>query len=254
MAIDFDKLRNKLEQLNNPGAKRNGGNTWRPLKEPVKVRLIEYPYEDDPFVERYFHYGVGSGPGFLCPRKNLGKPCPVCDFGNELYNSSDDQDKELAKSLWAKPRYHAVVVDRTDAESKPKFWQFGPTVYKKLIQTLLNTDYSHMMDVNSGVDLSVYQEKKTGKLYPDTDYTPDRKDTPLAETEEEINKIISSVVQLEEVYATLTLSEIKERLKNWLDSRDDASSVSVSSGETTKQPKKSESSIDEEFEKALASA
>ena len=48
------------------------------------IRIV--PTADgDPFKERYFHYGVGEQ-SFLCPKRNFGDDCPVCNFGNQLWN------------------------------------------------------------------------------------------------------------------------------------------------------------------------
>src|SRR3990167_8834008 len=116
---NLEKIRNRLEALKagNRFAQRENDNFfWKPKKDGSKstVRLIHYPFsEEDPFVELYFNYNIGEGPGFLS-LKMLGKPDPVNDFAKTLWNSEDPKDKELAKQLFPRQRFYAVVVDRED--------------------------------------------------------------------------------------------------------------------------------------------
>ena len=99
--------------MKNPG-KAYKSNLWKPSKDGEKktIRLIEYPYSDDPFVELFFHYNIGKGQSILCPKKNYGKTCPVCDFAVSLISSGSEEDKTLAKGLWPKQRIYAAMIDR----------------------------------------------------------------------------------------------------------------------------------------------
>lgn len=272
MAIDLDKLRNKLDQLKNPDAKRFNTKTWKPKKEGEKstIRLIEYPFGDDPFVELWFHYGIGNGPGILCPKKNNGKSCPICELAIKLVESKDESDKEISKKLWPKQRMYAVVVDRDDATPAPKYWGFGTSIYQKLIEALLSPQTGHMMEVSSGIDMVVWSEKKPKKKFAETEFVLDRNDSPLAETDKEIKDIVAAITPIEEVFKPSTTSEIKKRLTDWLSFSDDEGSAEDKSSESVKggdngsedhsksTSKVSESSnaedIDADFERALANS
>ena len=77
MAIDLNKMKQKLAS-----AQGNGGGKsdfWKITEGEHTVRLL--PSEDgDPFREFWFHYNVGTHNGFLCPKRNFGDNCPVCEF------------------------------------------------------------------------------------------------------------------------------------------------------------------------------
>lgn len=267
MSLDIQKLKDKLEQLKNPGARRSKKPLWRPNKdgEESLVRLIEYPYDDDPFVELWFHYQVGTGPNsnFLCPRLNHGKSCPVCDFASSLIKSEDEQDKALAKKLFAKQRIYAVVIDRGDAEPTPKLWGFGKTVYQQLLTDLVDEDVGNYMDPKAGLDAKVRFEQPPGQQFPKTHVRFARKESPLADSEAEVQQIKNKIPKVEDVYQLLTRSQIDEQLSTWLNSGVDAEEESKETtrggtDESSNNSKDSEVStgssfedIDAAFEEAL---
>lgn len=255
MGLDLERLRNKLDRLKNPSKTKFSRNTWRPKKdgEESVVRLIEYPYGDDPFVELWFHYGIGKGPGILCPRIPDGKTCPICEF------AESERDHEHAKKLWPKQRIFAVTIDRADGKPTPRYWGFGKQVYQKLIESLLNDEYSHYLDVMNGIDMTVITTQPEGQAYPKTDFTFSRKDSPLAASEADIQEIMNSVKPIDEVFKQSTTAEIQERLTAWLSfTEEEAEKESTETkrggaAETAKAPvDTSMEKIDEDFEKALA--
>ena len=78
MAINLDLMRKKLSTSKNNG-KVEDNTKWRPSEGDQTVRIL--PTTDgDPFKEFHFHYNVGKNPGILCPKRNHGEDCPICDF------------------------------------------------------------------------------------------------------------------------------------------------------------------------------
>jgi len=224
MSFDVNRLKNKLEQLKNPGKKNgNANDLWKPNRDgtPSTVRVLPYPYGDDPFVELFFYYGVGDGPGFLAPHRNFGRPDPVHDFAQSLWNSGDKDDAELAKSLFPKQRIYAVVVDRDDPTMTPKFWGFGKQVYQTLIEHLLDDDYSNYMDANEGLDLEIRYEKNSGQSFPRTNLKFKRKESPLADSPEKIREILGNIKEIDKVFQPLTTAEVQERLNKWMSSKEE---------------------------------
>lgn len=263
MALDLERLKNKLEQIQNPGLKQFNRKTWKPEKEGKhsNIRLIQYPFGEDPFPELWFHWGIGSGPGIMCPRKNYGKTCPICEFAISLHNSDSQADKDQAKGLWPKQRMYAVVIDRADDEPTPKYWGFGIQVYQQLLENLVNPKTMHMLDPESGIDIEVWSTKAKGKKYPETFFSLDRSDTPLADDSKKIKEILASIEPIEELYKPSTTAEIKKRLQEW-SSLEDAEAAEAESSETLKGGSEDSSTttepinaedIDAEFERALAS-
>ena len=116
MAVDFDAIRRKLNQLSGQGNKRN--TMWRPQEgEEVTVRLLSFQDNDDglPFVERWFYYNIGNNPGLLAPYQ-FGKEDPIQDLINKLRDEATKESYELAKKLYPKPRYYAPVIVRGEED------------------------------------------------------------------------------------------------------------------------------------------
>jgi len=254
--MDLDKLRSKLEQLKNPGSTNFTSNIWKPKKdgEESRIRLIHYPFSDDPFVELWFYYGIGQGPGILSPRRMSGRSDPIWDLAQELRESGDEKDLELAKTLSPKQRIYAVVVDRDDPSQTPKYWGFGKMVYQELLEKIFNEEYGNYMDPNKGIDITVKSEKKAGKRYPETSLTFSRRETPLADSEDKIDKILKSIKPIEDVFKPMATAEIKKRLQDWL-SFSEEEVVNEDSGETVRKASSNSSggvyNVEEELEKAL---
>ena len=89
MGINLEKMRAKLAAVQNNGDSSKSA-FWRPNDGNQTIRVV--PTADgDPFKEVYFHYNVAKG-GILCPKRNFGDSCPVCDFASNLRASSSDSD------------------------------------------------------------------------------------------------------------------------------------------------------------------
>ena len=92
MAIDLAKMRAKLEAVKNRGGKAG---FWKPPEGESTIRII--PTKDgDPFKDFHFHYNVGKSSGFLCPKRNYGDDCPVCEFATKLYKESTEDSVKMA--------------------------------------------------------------------------------------------------------------------------------------------------------------
>ena len=51
----------------------------------ARFSRLQISRDGDPFKEFHFHYNVGKNPGILCPKKNHGEDCPICDFASTLW-------------------------------------------------------------------------------------------------------------------------------------------------------------------------
>jgi hypothetical protein len=273
MAFDMEKIRAKLEGLKtgntNNTPKEIQENTWRPKKPgdgPTQIRLIANPHNDDePFNELYFHYNIGR-PGFICPERSFGKPCPACEMRKQLFQSNKELDKQLAKKFFPKERYYAVVINREDDEPKPRYWQFGKGIYMSLLEKLVDPDYATFLDPKEGLDMVVEQTKQKDKDFADTSCTPRRKESVLADSDEEIEEIMDAVPALMDVFGAYKLStkEILERVETFMnankkedkpaDEEEDEekpSKETVKGGKAKKSKKKSTDSVDAAFESLL---
>ena len=168
MALNLDKMRAKLDKVT--GNDKRNNDFWRPEEGENNVRIVPTP-DGDPFKEYYFHYNVGTS-GFLCPKKNYGDDCPVCNFANKLWNDSSDESRKMAKGLFAQPRFFSPGRVRGQESEGVKVWGYGKMAYQKLLNIVLDPDYGDITDPDEGNDLKVMYEKTSGASYPTTDIRP----------------------------------------------------------------------------------
>lgn len=259
--MDFkERLRKKLDELKNPKLKQR--RTWSPPKDgsSANIRLLAYPYSSDPqaepFVELWFHYGVGGNFGILCPKHNPGGSgkCVICETVNDLYNSKDEDNANTAKRIRAQMRAYAVVVDRADSTLTPKFWGFSKTNYIKLMEYLQDDDYESPLDPLRGNDVVVSTVKAEGKSFPNVEVKM-RPRTSALGTEEEIKKVLANIPRIEEVFKPLTDKELQEKLSDFVGgfSEEDAEKSSAESVRGGSQAvDDSAGDVDKAFDEALA--
>jgi len=258
---NLEKLKARLEQIKS-GQRfpvQEGSQYFFKSKKDGKktsARIIHYPFsKDEPFVEAWFYYGIGEGPGVLAPRM-LGKPDPIHDFCKALRSSGEAKDLELSKKLFAKQRFFAVVVDREDESNTPKYWSFGITLYEALIESLFNSDTAHYLDPKHGIDVDIWQVKVPGKMYAETKFQFKRTDSPLASSQEEIDAILQRVKPFEELHTVPTAQELQKRLSDWLSFQKNEEDISEETVDVFRggNGKAEDMDIEAEFEEALRNA
>lgn len=192
MAIDLKKMKAKLNELQNP-TKGGGGKWWKPSDGKQDVRIV--PTEDgDPFKSFFFHYNIGER-GFLCPKRNFGDECPVCEFASKLFKEGDDDSVAMAKDLFVRQRFFSPVLVRGEEDQGVRVWGYSKTVYETLLNLVLNPDYGDITNVAEGLDLTVEYGKSAGARYPTTNIIPKRKSSPLCKDldEKECKELLDSV-------------------------------------------------------------
>ena len=94
MALNIEAMRQKLANSQNRTSGKSNDTKWRPSEGDQTIRIL--PTKDgDPFKEFHFHYNVGKNPGILCPKKNYGEHCPICDFAHGVDGA--------ASTSWVRP-------------------------------------------------------------------------------------------------------------------------------------------------------
>ena len=216
MAVDFDAIRRKLNQLSGQGNKRN--TMWRPQEgEEVTVRLLSFQDNDDglPFVERWFYYNIGNNPGLLAPYQ-FGKEDPIQDLINKLRDEATKESYELAKKLYPKPRYYAPVIVRGEEDKGVRIWSFGKTVYQSLLNIMLDEDYGDITDPMEGRDVKVICTKAPGRMWATTEVRPRGKTSRLTEDSNQAKNWISSIPSLDDMYSLKSSDELEKIVNDWL--------------------------------------
>ena len=254
MAIDFAKMKQKFQALQGNGSDRQNV-FWKPQDGDQTIRIV--PTADgDPFKEFHFHYNVGKNPGFLCPKKQHGKDCPVCNFAWHIYNeakeNNDTDTLKLAKSLFPKQRFFSPVLVRGEEGEGVKLWGYGKMAYTELIQLVLNPDYGDITDVDGGTDLVINYGKPAGASFPVTKIHPRRRPSGLTEDKETTQSFLDSIPDFKENYNEKTTEEIEEMLSGFLSGE---STDNTGGSETTKYSNNNSSEatdVDEAFKELLS--
>jgi hypothetical protein len=219
MAIDFDKIRKKVEQLS--GNRKSA--LWSPKAGPggsakeYNLRILPWPDGNDgqPFKERSFYYNIGGGRAILAPSQ-FGESDPIQDLINKLRAEGTPASMELAKQFYSKRRYYAPVIVRGEEEEGVRLWSFGKTVVQELLNHMMG-DYGDFTDLKTGRDVKITCSQPAGKQFVDTTATPRLKESE-AGAAKQVKEWMANVPNLDEIYANMKLSadEIEKRVNDHL--------------------------------------
>ena len=251
MAINLDLMKKKLDMSKNNGREKRDNTKWRPSEGDQSIRIL--PTEDgDPFKEFHFHYNVGKNPGILCPKKNHGEDCPICEFASQLWRSgvedNDDNAKREAKKLFVRKRYFSPIVVRGEESEGVRIWSYGKTAYEQLLGLVLDPDYGDITDAETGTDIVLnYSVPGTPGSFSKTQLKPRRRPSVLCDDAvDDCNELLSSVPDISGIFTRHTSEEVQAMLDEFLSS--DSSSETQSS-ETEKYGSKSK--VDAAFERLM---
>ena len=139
MSTDINKIRAKLDQLNNknkPVKENKTKSFYKPELGKENIRIVPNKFNKDiPFTEVYFHYGINNKT--ICSPRNWGEKDPIDEFANELRKGKDWM---LAKDLDSKMRAYVPVVVRGKENEGVKLWGVGKTMYIDLLNLFDNED------------------------------------------------------------------------------------------------------------------
>ena len=218
MGLDLAKMREKLAQLENGGKSKKDNVFWKPSEGEQEIRIV--PTSDgDPFKVFHFHYNLGEAArgGIVCPKRQFGEECPVCEFASSLWQEESSESKKMAKSLFVRQRFFSPVIVRGEEEQGVRIWGYGKTIYEQLLGLVLNPDYGDITDVDKGVDLTLtYTLPKTKGAYPTTNLVPKRKSSKLAGSDELISDALSNIPNVDELFQQKSTADIRAILESFL--------------------------------------
>jgi hypothetical protein len=256
MSINMELMRQKLAALRGEGTRDNGPSIWfKPEEGDQDIRIV--PTNDgDPLKEMFFHYNVGEHKGgVLCPKRNFGERCPICDFASSLWREgtekNDDESKKLAKSLFVRQRYFSPVVVRGREEEGIKVYGYGKTAYELLLGYILDPEYGDITDTVEGTDITLTYTKPTRPgAYPQTNMKMRRNTSPLLSDEDAVPGLLQNMPDFDSLFERLTPEQVDAILDEQLSSD---SSAEGRSSETQAYGKKNEASdVDKAFDELMA--
>ncbi len=247
MGIDMELMRRKLATLR--GENTNGNSVWfKPDEGDTDIRIV--PTNDgDPLKEMFFHYNVGDHRGgILCPKRNFGEDCPICEFASSLWregsDKNDEESKKLAKSLFVRTRYFSPVVVRGREEEGIKVYGYGKQAYELLLGYILDPEYGDVTDITEGTDITLTYTKPTKPgAYPQTNLKMRRNTSALLEDKDAIPALLDGMPDFDSLFERQTPAQVDAILDEQLAS--DGSAESRSS-ETAKYGS-ADNSVDKAF-------
>jgi hypothetical protein len=213
--MDLNAIKNRLNQLQTANTRTS--NLWKPQPGSQIVRIVPYKFnKDNPFIELYFHYGLGDK-NFLSPI-SFGRPDPIEEFAQKLKSTGSKEDYNMGRKVEAKMRTFAPVVVRGEEAEGVKFWGFGKTVYQELLSIIADPDYGDITDSVSGRDIAVEFKtaKETGKSFPSTTIRVKPNQTPITEDAKVLKSMEESQKKITEIYQELSYDELTQALNDYL--------------------------------------
>jgi len=253
MGIDMELMRRKLATLRGEHD-GNGNSVWfRPDEGDTDIRIV--PTNDgDPLKEMFFHYNVGEHRGgILCPKRNFGEHCPVCEFASQLWregsDNNDEESKKLAKSLFVRTRYFSPVVVRGREDEGIKVYGYGKMAYELLLGYILDPEYGDVTDIQEGTDITLTYTKPTKPgAYPQTNLKMRRNTSPLLEDSDAIPALLDGLPEFDGLFERHTPEQIDAILDEQL--AGDSSAESRSS-ETTKYGGNEKNDVERAFDELM---
>ena len=257
MAINLDKMRNKLSSIQNRGGSRTS-QFWRPTDGDQSIRIVPTP-DGDPFKEFWFHYNVGKNAGFLSPKKNFGEDDPLDAFVRQLFNEGTEESIKMAKNLMARQRFFSPIIVRGEEDKGVRLWGYGKQVYTQLLELVLNPEYGDITVPESGTDLVLNYGKPAGMAFPQTKIMPSRRTSEICKdiTPEECAALLDSVPDFGTVFERKTPEDVQRMLDEYLS--DDESAEELSSettrygSDTTTTSQTNASSVESAFQDLIGS-
>lgn len=194
---DADSVKKRADQDggNFDGIIKSGIDTFRPKQGTNTVRFLPPSWEDPDHYgfDVWVHSYIGADSGtYICPKKMLDKPCPICAAQKE---AADAGEEDEAKKLKATKKVLAWVVDRDDRKPIPKVWIMSWSQDKE-IATLCHSEKTGKVimldDPDKGFDLSF---KRTGEKLNTRylGYVVDRQASQLGDSQKQENTILAVV-------------------------------------------------------------
>ena len=203
-----DKMLARKKALESKG---NGQGLIFPKEGVLRMRM-KSPGDDQELGIEVIQFYLGGDFGGIISPATFGEPCPFMEKYEELKNSKDEDDKELAKLLIPRRRYvigGIIYSDekgtKVDYEGKDKGVLVPRQVYQDITELYLDEDEAgDMTDPINGYDIKI---KRSGSGKFDTTYSAtqckptklDQKYRGTLDLEGIVRSQIKSYEELEEI-------------------------------------------------------
>ena len=118
-------------------------------------------------------------------------------------------------------RVFSAIIVRGEEEKGPQVYGFGKTIYQKMLEKMLDTDFGDVADLENGFDLKLKVKQAPGKAAPDYDlsaYPSDKKavPSPLAKSKEQADAWMAQMPDLNNLFKKRDYAEMKQILEEYI--------------------------------------
>lgn len=196
----FDYRPSDPKKLKERAERRGGGfdsyfiggvNTFRPKAGENAIRICPPTWKDHEHFgyEVWVHGFIGlERSSYLCPKKMLGKKCPICELAAETLQAGEKEDSDQIK---AKQKVLYWLIDREGDSSDPLVWAVSGQ-FDQDISGRCNKRNGKVLEIDNPWDGHDVTFRRTGQglatRYLNVDIDPDT--SPLADREKETNRLL----------------------------------------------------------------
>lgn len=167
-----EKLRKKQKELKE---RSQQGAIFFQKEGTIRVRILNMGEEEE-FIKEVTQFYLGSEIKGVISPDTFGEPCAIMEAYEELKNSDDDDDKDIASKFAPRKKYLAFCAFYKDEKGKevdeslsPKFLLLTSGVYQEILGLYLDDDeWGDMTDPEEGYDIKI---TRTGSGKTDTEYS-----------------------------------------------------------------------------------
>jgi hypothetical protein len=164
------------------------------------------------FVKSAFHRIMGDY--YNCPKETKkGEKCPICEYVNKLYKSTNITDLEIAKEFKKTRRYYYNVVIRGNEDKGVRILTSGIKLFERVIGACANPEVGDITDINEGYDFRVNKRMKDGYWNYDLS-DASRKPSILTADQAKAKEWLVACYDLEKEIKLLSYDELKKVLSD----------------------------------------
>lgn len=175
---------------------KQGFDTYRPKQGDNLIRYLPPTWDDSDHYgyTAFVHRNIGpDNATYLCPRKMLNKPCPICEAQKE---AKDAGEGEEATALTVAERIISWVVDRdADDPEKPLIYDTSWTQDRDIVSLCVNERTGEILMIDhpdKGYDVTI-KRQGTGMRTKYYGYAISRDDCPINDSEKVQEEILDYV-------------------------------------------------------------
>lgn len=168
-----ERLRKKLEDKK--AQRAQGAIFFQKADTTIRIRILNMGEEKE-FIKEVTQFYLGADIKGVISPSTYGEPCGIQEGYEELKNSEEDDNREVASKFPPRQKYLAFCAFykdlkgiEVDEKLSPKFILLSSGIYQEILEKYLDEDeWGDMSDPENGYDLKI---KRVGSGKTSTEYS-----------------------------------------------------------------------------------